>query len=159
MNHADIKTFVNSHTFVKVLAVLGTLIIALFIFEAGVVVGFHKASFASHWQENYAHNFGGPGGFFNTQVPNPHGTAGKIVSLSLPTFVVAGPDENERTVELDDDTIIRDGAATVDSNDLTVGKFVVIIGTPNDNGIVDARLVRIMPAPGTSTTATTSAAK
>ncbi len=151
MNHTDIKAFVKSHTFFKIVAILGACVIALVIFEAGVMVGFHKASFAYHWQEHYGDNFGMAGGM-GRGGPNPHGTTGRIVSVSLPTFVVAGPDENERTVEVDDDTIIRDGNATASTTDLAPGKTVVVLGTPNDTGTIDAGFIRVMQT-GTSTQA------
>jgi len=152
MNHTDIASFMKSNTFVKALAAIGILIVAVFIFEAGVVVGFHKASFAYHWEKNYEHNFGSSGGPLmpGRNAPNPHGTEGKIVDVSLPTFVVAGQNENERTIMIGDDTIIRDGAATVSTDDLAVGKYVVVIGAPGDDGVVDAGFVRIMPAAATS---------
>lgn len=153
MNHTDIVSFMKSNTLVKVLAALGVLIVAMFIFEAGIVVGFHKASFAYHWEENYEHNFGSSGGPLmpGRTAPNPHGTEGKIVSISLPTFVVAGQNENERTIMVDDDTIIRDGAKSVGTDDLSVGKYVVVIGAPGDDGVVAAGFVRVMPPAATST--------
>jgi len=155
MNHQDIASFMKSNTLVKVLAGLGVLIIAVFIFEAGMVVGFHKAAFTYHWQENYEHNFGpsGMGLMPGAGAPNPHGTEGKIVSVSLPTFVVAGPNENERTIFVDDDTIIRDGAATVNTSDLAVGKFVIVLGAPDDTGVVKASFIRVMPPAAATTTA------
>lgn len=161
MNHTDIQAFVRSHTFVKILAILGALIIALFIFEAGIVVGFHKASFAYHWQENYERNFGPTGGAFmpGRGAPNPHGTTGKIVSVSLPTFVVAGSGENERTVQIMDNTIIRDGGAVVTSSDVTSGKYVTVLGAPDDEGVVEAGFIRIMPQPSATSTATSSTSR
>jgi hypothetical protein len=154
MNRSELKSFVESHTFVKLLAALGVIIIVLFIFEAGVITGYHKAAFAEHWAEHYSDNFGPMNGFPPRGIANPHGTAGSIVSVSLPTFVVAGPSEAERTVEVDAQTIIRKGTTLASTTDLVKGATVIVIGTPDDNGIIDAGFVRIMTASTTPSSAT-----
>jgi hypothetical protein len=157
MNRTDIPAFVKSERFVHVLTGIGFLIIALFVFEAGVAVGFHKAGFTRSWEEHYGDNFGAPVmyGMPARGLPDPHGASGTVMNVSLPTFGVAGPGRSEQIVEVGRGTIIRDGANTVDTSDIAPGKYVIVIGTPGERGEVDARLVRVLPAPD----ATSSPAK
>ena len=62
-----------------------------------MMAGYKRASFSRDWGDNYAKNFGSPnkgpkmmgkefGDFGN--LPNAHGTIGKILKIELPTFVV-----------------------------------------------------------------------
>lgn len=147
MDSKDIAAFAKSHRFISVLTVIGFLIIAIVVFEAGVAVGFRKASFASHWQDNYARNFGDPrqmvvlpGG-----TPNPNGAFGSVESVSLPTFVVDGKGEPEKMVLITDSTVIREGNVVGTSTDIVPGANVVVIGSPSDDGVVEAQLIRILP--------------
>lgn len=149
MNRTDAETFLKSHAFVGILAAVGFLIIAVAVFEAGVFVGFHKASFAYHWEENYERNFGpAPGPFHlgDGSAPNPHGVMGRIVSVALPSIVVAGPDENERTVAVGTTTIIREGNRSVGQEAIAVGQDAVVIGEPDEKGVVEATFIRLMPS-------------
>jgi len=149
MNYTNFIAFTKSRAFVKILALIGFLIILIITFEAGIFVGFHKASFASDWENNYGRNFGPPeemvGMMGGRDVPNPHGAVGIIVSVSLPTMVVAGPDEGEKTVTIGSTTLIRDGVRTASTSDLTIGASVVVIGEPNSAGQIEAQFIRLMP--------------
>ncbi|HVW71979.1 MAG TPA: hypothetical protein VHB93_02385 [Candidatus Paceibacterota bacterium] len=149
MDHKDISAFINSPRFVPVLVGIGCVVIAVFIFEAGIAVGFHKAEYAGHWEENYDRNFGSVMHFGvpDGGVPNPHGANGRIVDITLPTFVIDGGSGPERVVETDDDTVVRNGNTALTPDDLSIGEYVVVLGTPTDNGDVDASLIRILPPP------------
>jgi len=146
----------NSPRFVPILIGIACVIIAVFVFEAGVAVGFHKAEYAAHWEENYDRNFGPsmmygmPGG----GVPNPHGANGRIIDITLPTFVISGGNGPERVVNTSDDTVVRNGNQTLAPNDLTVGEYVVVLGTPSDDGNVEASLIRILPPPPAAASST-----
>lgn len=154
MNHTDVHTFVKSRAFIWLLSGIGFFIILIVIFEAGMFVGFHKASFARDWEENYGNNFGPPPGGFTMMGErngaNPHGAAGQIVSISLPSFIIASPDGDEQSVHIATSTIIREGMNTVDVNVLSVGQYAVVIGQPDASGTVEASFVRLMPPPPTS---------
>lgn len=127
-------------------------IIALVIFQAGVFVGYRKAAFAFKFGDNYYRAFGerGPRPF---QVPvegkfmDVHGAAGKIIDVSLPTFVVEGPDSIEKVIRIGADTGIRRFRDVATSSDLAAGDFVVVLGEPNENAEVNAKLIRIVPPP------------
>ena len=120
------------------------------VFEIGVFVGFHKASFAYRWEKNYEHNFGDlpfGGAFIDSRLPNPHGATGTIGEVSLPTFTIIGERENEKTVRIATSTMLRAGTQTLSPADLTAGQKAVVIGTPNETGEIEAALIRIFPTP------------
>lgn len=150
--YKTLKEFPQSKTFHGVLIGIGIAIAALLIFQAGIFVGYRKAAFAFKFGDNYYRTFGdhGPRPF---QVPvgekfiDAHGAAGKIIGVSLPTFVVEGPDSVEKVIRIGEDTEIRRFRDVATSSDLVAGDFVVILGKPNENAEVDAKLIRIMPPP------------
>ncbi len=78
--------------------------------------------------------------------PNAHGTVGKIIKIELPTIIVQDKDETEKVVLIKDDTSIRSGKTDITKNDLKVDDFIVVIGSPNTQGQIEAKLVRIMPS-------------
>ena len=150
--YKEAKEFVRSPRFQGIMTGVGMAIIALVIFQAGVFVGYRKAAFAFKFGDNYYRTFGnqGPRPF---QVPvgekfmDAHGAAGKIIGVSFPTFVVEGPDSVEKVIRIGEDTEIRRFRDVATSSDLVAGDFVVILGKPNENAEVDAKLIRIMPPP------------
>ena len=151
--YKDAKELVRSKWFQGILTGVGMAIIALIIFQAGMFVGYRKAAFAFKFGDNYYRTFGdrGPKPF---QIPlggkfiDAHGTAGRIIDVNLPTFVVEGPDVVEKVIRISDDTEIRRFREAATSSDLVADDFVVVIGTPNENAEVDAKFIRIMPPPG-----------
>jgi hypothetical protein len=135
------------------------LVAALLIFKVGVSVGYHKASFSYRSGDAYYRMFDkGPRmgmmgqTFFRDDFSSAHGAVGKIVSVSLPTFVVASPDNIEKTVIIGDDTIVRMFRGVVDSKKIAVDDFALVLGTPDDTGRIGAKFIRLMPYPrmGTS---------
>ncbi|OHA09476.1 MAG: hypothetical protein A3B37_02120 [Candidatus Sungbacteria bacterium RIFCSPLOWO2_01_FULL_59_16] len=148
----NFKDFVQSKTFRGILVGIGVVLIALFIFQAGVFVGYRKASFSYRWGENYHRNFGGPaGGFMRGPVggdfANPHGTFGRIIKIELPNLTIQEPKDVEKVIVIKSDTIIRRFRDAVKPEDLKVDEHVVVIGSPNDAGQIEAKFIRVMPAP------------
>jgi hypothetical protein len=87
---------------------------------------------------------------------NSHGTIGKIVSMTLPQIIIADRDGTEKTIIIDIKTDIRSFRNSIKAEALKVGDFVTIIGEPNNQGQINARLIRIMPTPPTQATSTSS---
>jgi len=77
---------------------------------------------------------------------NPHGTFGKIIKIDLPTIAVQASDGTEKSIVIDDNTTIRRFQETLTSKDLKVDDPIVVIGEPNDQGQIEAKLIRLMPA-------------
>jgi len=144
----------RKHDFLK-RTILGLVIFiaALLIFGTGVFVGEMKARFSYQWAENYHRNFGGPSGGFmgNLRLPPPpdnefvegHGTFGQIIKIGDSDFVIKGQDNVEKVVIINKDTVINIGRETITKADLKIGEQVVVIGSPNDQGQIDAKLIRV----------------
>lgn len=148
----SIKKVFESKKVSGFLLILGILVIVSFIFQAGVFVGFHKASFGCDWGENYGRNFGmmgGRGGFGGMMgnFPNSHGATGKIIKIELPVIIVQDRDNTEKSVLINDDTKIINVRNDYNVSDLKLDENVVVIGSPNSQGQIEAKLIRIMPFP------------
>ncbi len=155
----NIKEFIQSKAFRGVVIGIVTAIIILVIFQAGVFVGYRRAAFSYRFGDNYYHVFYGRGPRLSSMpirggFLEGHGAAGKIVSLSLPTFVVSGPDNVEKNILLKSDTQIRSLDKSIRQEDLKINDFVVVFGAPNDNSQIEARLVRLLPPPENMSTST-----
>jgi len=145
----------QSKGFKIVLGVLGTVIILMIFFCLGMVVGFHRANFSRDWSENYHRNFAGPqNGFFaGVQRPgkeymDPHGIFGQIIKVGPNDIIIDGQGTAERIISIDDDTTIRSLRNNIKLTDLKIGNSVVVIGEPNSDGQIEAKLIRLMPAIG-----------
>lgn len=152
----DFKKMLQSKLFTRILLGIGMMIVALMIFQAGVFVGYHKAAFSYRWGQDYYHTFGraGRGGFpmgmmgmDREDFPSAHGATGKVIRIDLPTFVIEGPDKIERVVLTSHQTIVRRFRDTIAPAELKIDDYVVVIGAPNDKSQIEARLIRLMPAP------------
>jgi len=147
----SIRDYIKSQSFQGIIIGMVIVVMALIIFQAGVAVGFRKASFIHHFGDNYYRAFDARPGQFSVMLRGDsvaaHGAAGRIVSISLPTFVVSGPDDLEKIVVVQDDTLIRHPGGNLTVEDLRVDNFVVVLGESNDNAQIEAKLIRILPAP------------
>jgi hypothetical protein len=154
----DIKRFAGGNFFTKVIILVGLLVCFMLVFGMGVAVGFHKSSFGRAWGEHYKENFGIMGrsgkmmgvvtqGGMMGDFPNAHGAAGQIISMNLPTIIVKDKDGTEKVVLIKDETSIERGRDILKDSDLKIDDFVVIIGTPNSQGQIEAKLIRAIPQP------------
>lgn len=129
------------------LAGFGTVVL---IFGAGIFVGGAKAKFSYRWAESYHKNFAGPrSGFFGDWQRFPagdfiggHGAFGEIIELNDTGFVIKGRGDVEKIIVTDEDTVIKKGRETIE-NGLQVGDRVTIIGSPNEEGQIEAKLIRV----------------
>lgn len=132
------------------LYIIGGLFVLGTTFQLGVFTGYHKASFARDWGDNYRKNFGMERpesfkGMMRGGLPVGHGAAGKILAVTLPTFVIQDKDGMEKTITVSSATIIKSGMNNTSSTSITPNTFVVVIGEPNKDGQIEAKLIRIMP--------------
>ena len=168
MSKEHLTKFFQSKLFAGIIVGVCIMLVVICVFEAGVVVGYHEASFSSNWGQNYGANFGDSNtsnqmGLPDAHAPSPDGILGKIVSISDPsssptTIVISNTQKPEEKVLLDDDTVIRTHEDTVDATSLSVGMYVVVLGIPNDQGEIDAKLIRIVPDPTDGTPSTSPSA-
>lgn len=156
MNKEEIKNklnkFVDSKNFKKVIYVLGALFILSLVFQAGMIAGFRKAAFRHDWGNNYERNFGpmrkAPPFLDDIKgAPNAHGAIGKIIKIEFPNIVVLDKDQTEKVIIINDSTSILERRDRITKDNLAIDKYIVVIGTPNQDGQIEAKLIRIIPSP------------
>lgn len=137
-------------------AALGVFIIIVLIgmFQIGQYVGYAKARHSYAWGANYQKNFIGDSNnplhrfrrdFFGDDFRKGHGVAGKILSFSSTSFVIKGSDNAESVISVADTTTITSRRARLSLKDLRVDDYVVVIGVPTVDGVIDAKFIRRMP--------------
>jgi hypothetical protein len=146
------NNFFKSKKWTAILVIIFILFAALLIFEAGVAVGVHKASFADRIGGAYYKVFGpagGPlGGFDQDDFPASHGVSGTIIKIDPPYAFIQGPNNVERTIRLDASTTILKYRNSIGPNDLSDGDFIVVIGSPSaSSSNIDAHFIRVLPSP------------
>ncbi len=126
------------------------IVVITFIFSAGMWIGGAKAKYSYRWAENYHKNFGGPrGGFLDNWRSFPHGdfieghgAFGEIIELNDLGFVIKGRGDVEKIIITSEGTVMKMGRKTVEDG-LKVGNSVTIIGSPNEEGQIEAKLIRV----------------
>jgi len=150
----DINNIFQSKIFKIIIFVLLGLIIFLFIFRLGMEVGFRKARFSFQWGENYHQNFAGPrGGFMKDfrrefkggDFMESHGVVGQIIKIDGSEIVIKGRDVTEKIIVVQDNTQIQRFRDILKVTDLKVDDQIIVIGEPNDKGLIIAKLIRVMP--------------
>lgn len=166
------EDLIKSKIFKITLGVVGILLFVFVSFAGGVAVGLRKAKFSYEWGQNYERNFmgfgreRGPIGNFDDRgkmidgrrsvslrdfprsiegrdFRNAHGLAGTIISISDKNLIIKDRDNKENTVAVTDKTIIKDRILDVKTSDLKAGDQIVIMGTPNEQGVISADLIRV----------------
>ncbi len=153
----QIKDIHKSKTVRGIVIGIAGIIVLLVVFHLGQISGYHRARYAEHLGENFNRNFSDPrGGWFPHGLsdrglpPGGHGAVGEIVSLSLPQFIVAGPDNLEKTIIVSTSTKIREFQEEIKPDDLQKGSRVVVLGEPNDSGQIQAQFIRVIPVTASS---------
>ena len=150
----DFNKLFQSKKFKMALFILGALVILLLTFKAGMFVGYKKAGFSRLWGDNYYRTFGGHKerskmdfSLRERDFSNAHGAAGKIIKIELPEFMLADRDGVEKIIVIKDTTEIRRFRETIKPTDLKIDDFAVAIGSPNDKAEIEAKFIRLLPAP------------
>lgn len=154
----NFNKFFNSKKFRAAIIVVASFAVLLFVFKVGVFVGYKKAQFSYRWGENYQRNFAGPRrgflgdikrGFGDKDFINAHGTFGEIIKIDTATsseksiLIVKGKDDAEKTIIVSNKTIIVKGRDAVKIDDIKVDAIIAVIGSPNEQGQIEARLIRV----------------
>ncbi len=151
----------KSKFWVKSVKALAYAIGALLIFLAGMRVGELKAWFSYRWAESYSANFGeganvpphgGPMMGIRPRLPgrffNGHGVYGEIMRVEGKRILVKDRDGSEKIVVITDKTTIRRGPVDISPKDVRPDQAIVVIGTPTDDGKVEASFIRLFPMGG-----------
>jgi hypothetical protein len=155
----DFCSGVSSRKIKIAIVVVGFFLIVFISFAGGVAVGLKKARFSYKFGENYERNFVGPrmgmidhrgpgklgfpGGPGGSDFRNGHGLAGTIISISDNNLIVKDKDGKENTVTVTDKTIIKRQREDIKISDLKQDDQIVVMGSPGDNGVINADLIRI----------------
>lgn len=161
----DIKKLSQSKSFKAIIAAIIGLAVVLAIFQAGVFVGFHKASFLFKSGDNFYRVFGDKDdmrpdmgmGMFRDEMSGGHGVVGKIIKVNLPTIVVMGPDNIEKIILLDEKTSVHMAREIASINALAIDQYITVLGTPNDQGQIVAKFIRMIPPPPSNILSTSTA--
>lgn len=152
MNIPDISKFKTVH--VVVVGLTG-LVVVLVVFQVGVFVGYSKAMFAEKMAGEYSRVYGGrPGmpdmmGSFSGKkdIPGGHGATGRVIEINLPVIEVADSNNIEKHILTSSSTLVRNMRDAVSVEAIKLGDIVVIVGSPNTEGQIEARLIRLMAPP------------
>lgn len=138
--------------------VVAFILVALVSFAVGTKVGFRKALFSCNWGQNYERNFMGPRpsfgkpgfmggtmrGFEGKDFRNSHGLSGTIISIADNKIIIKDRDGKENTVAVTDKTIIhKNRFDNLKLSELKTDDQIVIMGKPDDSGVVEAILIRV----------------
>lgn len=151
----DFKSFFKSKPLGIAIVAIGVLAVLFLVFLAGEAVEAGKANFSYRWGESYYRNLVGPhsatpfnmmrGGNFMMG----YGTAGSIIKIDNATLTIQDErDKSEKTVVVGKDTVIRRFRDALQLSDLKVDDDVIVVGSPNNSGQIEARLIRVLPADG-----------
>lgn len=152
----NIKDLHKSKTFQGIIVGIVSIVILLLAFQLGVFVGYRKAGFSSRFigyvggerkdfERGEMMNRKGMLGFRDDMV-NGHGAVGKVVSVTLPNLIVAGPDNLEKVIVTSTTTIVRRSHDALTVTDIKVDDAIIVLGNPNENGEIVAKLIRIVDA-------------
>jgi hypothetical protein len=145
----------HSKLFKGIVIVLVILLILGLIFRLGMMVGGWKAEFSHSWGDNYQRNFLGlPGdsgpmgmmGLNDRDFMNGHGVFGKIVQINDGSFVINDNAGTEKNILVKTDTVIKRFKDTINLKDLKTDETVAVVGMPDSQGRIEAKIVRVMPA-------------
>lgn len=143
--------FFRSQALKIILIIIGVVVIFLVTFSMGEHIGFHKASFTFQNGDNFYHTFGPNSAsqdmLQSTEFSNTHGVVGKVINITLPTLTIEDRDNTEKTVLINNQTIIRQLRKTLTPSDIKVGDYIVAIGEPNAQSQIAAVLIRELPPP------------
>jgi len=134
-----------------IIAGIALFIIIVLTFTMGVLVGQERAQFSFRWAENYHRVFGGPPRGLLGNLParsfiNGHGLFGSVVSIDKSDIIVKDhDDEAEKDVVYSSQTSVVSPHGTVQVSDIKIGDIVVVIGSPDDQGRINATFIRILP--------------
>lgn len=153
----DMKKNFKTFHFNKLLLVLATLAVLVFVFTLGVFVGHEKNRFYRDWDNNYYRNIMGPGpgrargfGLMDFGRPNfsAHSGFGQIIKIEGSYVIIKDPANIEKTILLSDKTAIISGRKNIKIQDLKIDDEIVAIGKPNELGQIIPKFIRVLPGPG-----------
>jgi len=145
----------NSPVLRGVIVGVAVALVVLLIFSLGVFVGIQKARFSYRWAAYYHKNFGGPrGGFMGPGGAfmrgfggrgfiDGHGVFGEVIKVDKNVVTIKSRKDVEKSIVILDKTTIIKSGQTIKVSELKVGDMLVVIGSPNDKGQIEAKMIRV----------------
>lgn len=144
----ELHEIIVSKNFRRGIEIAVAVLVLLVVFGTGVFVGLEKARFSYRWGENYFRNFAGPRPMsLDRGYLNAHGIAGAILKIGEDGLVIQDKDGDERNILITEQTMIKRGPTSANITQLKTGEYIVSIGSPNNEGEINAKFIRIMPGP------------
>ncbi|MDB4939895.1 MAG: hypothetical protein JWO40_320 [Candidatus Doudnabacteria bacterium] len=133
--------------FWRILIGLGTIIILLLVFQLGMYIGFRKANFSYRWGENYHKTFGGPSismidNFQGRDLVNGHGITGIVAKVENGAIIMKDPNGVEKILNITPQTLLKRGSDTITITDVKIDDRLVVVGSPKNDGTIDAEIIR-----------------
>ncbi len=156
------KNFFQSKELKIATIAVGIILILAGTLAVGIKIGFHKARYSYKWGENYERNFAGSRpsfprsgslgpmmrNFEGDDFRNGFGMAGTVISIADNKLIVKDRDGKENTAEVTSETIIKKRRSDeLSIGDIKTDERVVVMGKPDESGVVKAILIRIFEAP------------
>ncbi|MCX6798376.1 MAG: hypothetical protein NTX66_04180 [Candidatus Falkowbacteria bacterium] len=149
----NFKEIIKPAHFNKLLIVLSVIVVLVFVFTAGIFIGHEKARFSQAWGEHYYRNIIGPGrpgwfGMMDFGRPdfNAHSGLGQIIKIDGNNIVIKDQANLEKIILVTDKTAIVKDNQNIKITDLKIDDNIIIIGRPNNQGQIEPRLIRVLPA-------------
>ena len=120
----------------------------LAIFNVGVIVGMKKAEFENRVASQTTNFFPGPRtgmmrGFMGIDAHASTSTIGSISKIDGSTLTIQEKDGTEKSVLINDKTLLRQNRTTMMATDLKTGENIVAFGSTDANGNIVATLIRV----------------
>ncbi|MES2409769.1 MAG: hypothetical protein V4509_05740 [Patescibacteria group bacterium] len=139
----------KSKYFNQSLIAIGLVIWTGLILQLGMFIGYQKASYFFKYGDNYYKNLRGgrpmPMGLNDDDLPRSHGAIGRVIQVTLPTFIVEDEDGMEKIISTNDRTIVRNVEMLASTSKISQNDMVVVVGSPNEKSEIEAKLIRILP--------------
>jgi Domain of unknown function (DUF5666) len=147
------EDFFKSKILLLTAAGLGAVLALALVFSVGVMAGQEKARFSYRWNDDNfrraaVKNMSAGAVFLDRGYFDGHGAIGAVTNIESGRLTLKGLDGNEKNVSLGSSTVIRLDEANIKPGDLKVNDHVVVIGSPENDGSIDARLIRVLDDPG-----------
>lgn len=145
------QPLITSRTTQIVLGILVTLILMSLSFLAGAKSSERRMRHLSNWSAHYPERMQPHRGMrmmeFRPQrpLPLPNGVFGRILSATGTNLMVEGQDHFEQNVLITTSTAIRTEQGTASMGDVQPNMEVGVFGQPNEQGQIEARLIRLFP--------------
>jgi len=145
--------FLGSKLFKWSVIGVGEFILLLLVFKGGMDVGFRKAGFSYRMGEKYFQVFGnelpppprgGMGRMPGDDLLNAFSASGVVLKIENNGIFIRSENNTEKEIIFSSSTLFRRQRQTISYKDVGQDDLVSVIGSPNSNGQIEAKFIRVM---------------